>query len=307
VNDGEVNVRYEAIAEFEAALGRFAQASLERIRTAETAISRTVDQLKDRRSELRREMSRLQSAISNADEEEDTSWEQRRLEEAEGELSNVRKWQRKIEESVQRYKCEAQRLEELSTGTATEARAYLRGLLNDLSAYFALQKDGGSGSSLGSNAGPAGIAGNGEGADPEAFDPTSFLLPAGYHWIRVTEIDTKGELADVQSNEAFEKVPYDEMRRGFHALRNEVLPAMNDAANPASVDTFASRDAAAGVAYEHGLQRVYEAFFGNDPIYLSRGRDAESFSVTSGRHRIKTAMDAGWTAVPAKASDLSAT
>ena len=306
MSDGKINVRYEAIAKFEAALGRFAQASLERIKAAETTISRTADKLEDRRSELRSEMSRLQSAISNADDEDDTSWEQRQLEEVETELSNVRRWQSKIEESVQRYKREAQRQEELSTGTTTEARAYLRGLLSDLSAYFALQKDAGLGSSLGSIAVPAGIAGNSGGSESGVFDPTSFSLPPGYRWVRITEIDTKGELANVQSYQAFEKVPYDEMQRGFHALRHEVLPAMNGTANPAGVDAFASRDAAAGVAYEHGLQRVYEAFFGDDPIYLSRGRDAELFSVTSGRHRIKTAMDAGWTAVPVKASDLSA-
>ena len=33
-------------------------------------------------------------------------------------------------------------MEKLSTGTTTEARTYLRGLLSDLSAYFTLQKDG---------------------------------------------------------------------------------------------------------------------------------------------------------------------
>ena len=305
MSDDTVNVRYEAIAEFELALGRFAQASLERIQSAGTAISKAVDQLEEKRDELRGEMARLQSSILNADEDEDTSWQQRRLDEVEGELSKVRKWQRKIEESVQRYKREALRFEELSTGTTAEARAYLRGLLSDLSAYFALQKDGDFGSPIGSNAGNV-FASIGEVADSEAFDPTSFSLPHGYRWIRVTEIDTKVELAEVRNIESFEKVPYEEMLRGFQALRNEVLPAMNDPQNPATVDIFANRDTATGVTYEHGLQRVYEAFFGDDPIYLSRGRDAERFSVTSGRHRIKTAMDAGWIAVPVKASDLRA-
>lgn len=306
MSDGEANVRYEAIAEFETALGRFAQASLEKIKMAEMAIGRIADQLERRRSELRHEISRLQGAISAADEEEDTSWEERRLEEAQRELSNVQKWQRKIEECVQQYKREAQRMQELSTATTTEARTYLRGLLADLSAYFALQKDG-FGVSIVSNAGLVGIAANGEDARSQPFDPTSFSLPPGYCWVHVTDIDTKRELAEVQNDGAFQKVPYDEMRRGFDALRDEVLPAINDTANQVSANTFASRDAIAGVPYECGLQRVYDAFFGDDPIYLSRGRDANKFSVTSGRHRIRTAIDAGWTAVPAKISDLSAT
>lgn len=307
MKDGEVNVRYEAIADFEAALGRFAQASLERMKRAEMTIIRTVDQLEGKRNDLRHEISRLQDSISNADDEEDTSSAQRRLEEIEDALSNVRAWQRKVEDSMLRYKREAEGLEELSTGTTTEARAYLRSLLNDLSAYFALQKDSVSGSSFGRNVGSASGGDNGGGVHSEEFDPTSFSLPPGYRWVRVTEIDTARELAEVQRNEDFEKVSYGEMRRGFDALRTELLPAMNDAMHPAGVDTFVSRDTAAGVTYEHGLQRVYESFFGNDPIYLSRGRNSGLLSVTSGRHRIKAAMDAGWTAVPAKTIDFDTT
>jgi hypothetical protein len=103
----------------------------------------------------------------------------------------------------------------------------------------------------------------------------------------------------VQDQAAYEKVPYQEMRRGFDALRNDLLPALSGD-NLGAAEVFARRDAEAGVSYEHGLQRVYDAFFGNDPIYLSRGADTELCTVTSGRHRIKAAIDAGWTAVPVK-------
>lgn len=304
MSDDQVNVSYEAIAELESALGRFAQACLEKIELAERAIDRARDQLENQRIELRHEISRLQSAISAADEEEDVTWEERRLEEAQDELSNIQRWQSRIEDCIMQYNRDEQRIETLCAGTTTEARGYLRGLLSDLSAYFQFQKNSSisisSAPTTNTDAAPC----DGEGS-LQQFDPTSFSLPPGYRWVQIRDLNVEIELKDVQNQSAFEKVTYEEMRRGFDALRNEVLPAVTDARNPANADTFARRDLAAGVKYEHGLQRVYEAFFGADPIYLSRGRDAAQFSITSGRHRIKAAIDAGWTAVPAKTSDLS--
>jgi len=64
-------------------------------------------------------------------------------------------------------------------------------------------------------------------------------------------------------------------------------------------DTFACRDAAAGIAYERGLLRVYEAFFGEDSIHLEReGRP--TILRLQWKHRIRVAMDAGWMRYPLK-------
>lgn len=298
-------VRSEAIADFETALGRFAQASLDRVKAAETAIRRTAQQLEDRRSALRRQLARLREEIDSADdEEEDMSRARRQYEETEEALSNVIRWQRTVEASTASYLRESAKLEELSTETTSAARAYLRRVLSDLASYFALQPDIVAASSTFrgdsiSAALPTVFA------SQEPFDPTSFSLPSGYFWVEIREIDTDRELAEIRGEEDFKKVSYAEMQRGFEALRTEILPAINDATNPASKDTFRIRDSGTGVLYENGLLRVYEAFFGNDdPIYLQRGRRDELFSVSNGRHRIKAAMDAGWTAVPVKISDL---
>ena len=305
MSDAAANVQSAAIADLETALGRFAQASLERITLAETAIRRTVEQLESRGSELRLELRQLEDEITNAKEDEDTSWTRHRREEAEVALAKVRHWQRNIDASVERYRRESHRLEELSTDKTVEARAYLRSLREDLAAYFALQKDGSNGF--------VGIRGDSidthttTEAGPNVFDPTVFVLPLGHQWVRIDAIDTVRELADVQSREAFEKVSYDEMRRGFDMLRREILPEISDPSKGANSDTFASRDLADGVTYSQGLQRVFDSFFGTDAIHLSRGRDAKLFSVTGGRHRIKVAMDAGWTAVPVRLTDLSKT
>ena len=242
MNSGGVKVQSEAIAELETALGRFAQAALERLTAAETAIRRTAQQLENRRCELRRELSRLQDEIANADEDDDTSHATRRYEEAEEALGNVRRSQRTVDDCVESYKREAARLRELSEGTTVEARAYLRRVLDDLFAYFRLQPDG-----LGTGTGSIDLGSVGPLTPRATFDPTSYSLPAGFRWVRICEIDTVRELSDVRRKDSFEKVSYEEMRNGFEALRTELLPAISDSTNPATKDTFRCRDAAEAV------------------------------------------------------------
>ena len=94
------------------------------------------------------------------------------------------------------------------------------------------------------------------------------------------------------------------MLRGFETLYTEILPAINDPTNPANKDTFRRRDEDEMVPYEKGTLRIYEVFFGDDGIHLDRGQNDKLFSIDNGRHRIKVAMDAGWTAVPVKMTDL---
>jgi hypothetical protein len=133
------NVRSEAIAEFETALGRFASASLERAEAAEAALRRTAVQLEDRRNALRRELSRLQEELDNADEEDDTSHARQQYEEAEEAISSVIRWQRNVEASAAYYLREWTRFQDLATGVTAEARTDLRRVLDNLRAYFALQ------------------------------------------------------------------------------------------------------------------------------------------------------------------------
>ncbi len=135
-------VRSEAIAAFETALGRFAAAALERAKAAETTLRRTTGQLEERRAALRREMSRLRDEIENAEEDDEISHARRQYEDAEEALSNLVRWQRNVEATAASYQREAAKLQDLGTGMTAEARAALRRVLENLGAYFALQKDG---------------------------------------------------------------------------------------------------------------------------------------------------------------------
>lgn len=134
--------RSESIAALELALGRFANASLERMKQAEVTLRRTTSQLEERRSGLRRRLTRLQDEIDSAGEDDDTSYAQRQYEEAEEELANVVRWQRAVDDAAARYRREALQLQDLGTRATAEACAALRQIVNDLGAYFALQHGG---------------------------------------------------------------------------------------------------------------------------------------------------------------------
>lgn len=297
-----VKVKSEAIAEFETGLGRFAQVSVERVKTAEIAIRKTTQQLEDRRGELRRELLRLQDEIANADDEEDTNQARQRYAETEEALSNVKKWQRTVDDAVSVYERESAKFQDLTTGTTVEARTFLRLVLNDLASYFALQH---AGVGAGGGARADGVV-VGEITRPTSratFDPTVFSLPPGYVWVSITEIDTLHELKGASTKDSFTKVPFDEMRRGFDLLRTEILPVLNKSSDPGDKEIFAHRDAATGAPFEKGLLRIYEAFYGDGHIHLERGQNDQLFSISNGRHRIRVAMEAGWTAVPVTRND----
>ncbi|MDB5073668.1 MAG: hypothetical protein JWM87_4779 [Candidatus Eremiobacteraeota bacterium] len=296
MGDRSVQVRSESLAKLELAIGRFANRCGERMNAADNVIRRIDDSLLTRRRQLRRTVERLEDAIARARDDEDTGALEHRLDDAQTALQTVERHQHALDDAVERYRREARNLEHVTTGTTLAARAYLRGLIDDLAAYFAVRPDGMGGAR--ERGAPVADCDGGVRDTRAAYDPTAFALPDGFRWVRIMEIDIS-ELAGIRDASAFAKTPYAEMRRGFNVLRCEVLPRMNDAQNPARDDDFARHDAASGTPYEHGLQRVYEAFFGADAIRLERADDGVPFGVTNGRHRIKVAIDAGWDAVPA--------
>jgi hypothetical protein len=77
-----------------------------------------------------------------------------------------------------------------------------------------------------------------------------------------------------------------------------VLPAVRRGAGG---EDFARMDAERGLDYEHGYQRVYEAFFGDDSLRLD-ARAGGTYGVTNGYHRIKVAAELGLRTLPARIS-----
>lgn len=63
-------------------------------------------------------------------------------------------------------------------------------------------------------------------------------------------------------------------------------------------DDFSAEDAANGLDYEHGRRRIYDLYYGNDPIRVDK--DGNHYDIVSGRHRVFAAKIAGLETVPAR-------
>lgn len=63
-------------------------------------------------------------------------------------------------------------------------------------------------------------------------------------------------------------------------------------------DDFAALDKKNGLDYANGQQRVYDLFYGSDPVSVTK--DGNKYDIDSGRHRIFIAKEAGYDTIPAR-------
>jgi hypothetical protein len=87
----------------------------------------------------------------------------------------------------------------------------------------------------------------------------------------------------------------DEMREGLNRL--ERMKPLIDSGAGASSDYWREFDQTQSLDYEHGYQRIYESFYGNDAIRLNK--DGDQWDIVNGRHRIFLAQEMGIKTVPA--------
>ena len=118
-------------------------------------------------------------------------------------------------------------------------------------------------------------------------------------WINrgIIEVPIKNvDLSDtaVADSTDFHKVSRDQMIDGFEKLENEIRPAVKEGA---SADDFSDLDKKLGLDYEHGYRRVYDAFYGNEPVRLEK--DGDKYSVVNGYHRLNVAKELGIESIPA--------
>jgi hypothetical protein len=134
-----------------------------------------------------------------------------------------------------------------------------------------------------------------------SLDLTHYALPPGFRWIPLDEI----EIEHIPESE-FHKVSSDTMRVGMEKL-GEVLERLQERLTEPFMDNsayFRRLDRRAGLTYEAGLQRVYEAFFGQDHIRLRRTKGSSHWTIEKGRHLIQVARALGWQAIPAEAVEV---
>ena len=254
----------------------------------------------------------LESDASNSEDDEDGG-NTAELDTARDRLAELEAAQAEAESIAAEIESELNQFGTVLNELIPRATDYLHGKLDVLNGKAAIRLD---------TVGAPGTAIDMTGPDanrpfPDAHSPTASgvadspintPLPDGYHWVPLSEIDLATELTGVGSPSDFKKVDYATMRRGLETFRNKILPTLSSSQGKTWWDLnsmFRDQDAASGTSYEHGVQRAFEAFFSQgDAIYLDRGRQENHFKIINGRHRIKAALDAGWTAIPARTKDL---
>jgi hypothetical protein len=89
------------------------------------------------------------------------------------------------------------------------------------------------------------------------------------------------------------------MRLGLDQL--EGMKSAIESGEGRSSDYWADMDRKYGLDYENGYQRVYDAFYGQSAIRLTK--DGTEYDIVNGRHRIAVAKEMGIDTLPARVID----
>lgn len=286
---------------FGAAASEVSTQSLGELERAEAEVQRSIDRWASKRTEAQRQVDAAERALRacRRDPRADCSGQQNAHIEAQDWLARTEENLATAKRCGERLRAAAMRFrQELSTYRRhlelelAAAAAFLGGLAVAADAYAGMSVSGGGATSAGPGSGAATMPASGEaGAAAEARIGTTDLVEASLERIDTSESGVTGP-------ESFRKTGYATMREGTQRLDEVVLPAVR---NGADGEHFAAMDAQRGLGYEHGYQRVYEAFFGDDCLRLDARPDG-SFGVTNGYHRIHVARELGLRSLPARIS-----
>lgn len=309
MSEGVQVLAISALREFALRYKNFAQNLLQILDQLEWDFRHRWEALEQAYRLQQRRVEHLRHLLETADEEE-SSFYRARLTEAEERLEEMRAWLRQLQEQYQAYRQRAQQVRELATQLAPKATTFLQGRASELEAYVAVTLPGAEtyrALSLAGSSAPTPSSGEATvmaSPTPAPPDMTRYALPPGFQWVPLAEI----ALEDFPEDDEFSKVSAEEMRAGMAKLP-EVLEILKDRLHlpPQENSTYLGRlDRRAGRTPSEGLQRVYEAFFGEpiNVIRLSRRQGETFWTVENGRHRIRLARELGWTAVPASVKEV---
>lgn len=66
-------------------------------------------------------------------------------------------------------------------------------------------------------------------------------------------------------------------------------------------DDFSQEDLQTGKDYPQGNRRIYDLYYGSDPVVLDK--EGENYTIISGRHRIFAAKESGLETIPARVKE----
>jgi len=285
------------------ALATFASKASDALTAMSEEFLRQQRDLDEREDEARGEVRHWAEALQCAEDDAERESCAYSLSEAQERLSRIRGWQARVREESSAFAAQETRFERLLDQALPKSQEFLTTRIGHLRTYGAVQLELDTGAATPGCVSESAPQSAGAVSSPDPEKLTDHPLPDGFVWVPLTEI-SKTRLAEITSEEDYRKVPYATMVAGLRRLAAEVLPRLRQDPNALDRDTFHGLDQAAGESYENGLERVYEAFFCKDYIYLERPRDQETFEIANGRHRIRVAQDLGWEAIPARIKDL---
>ena len=218
------------------------------------------------------------------------------LEEAREELAEACRRRAEVETStarvraaIERYFDQAYRFRAVVTDQADAARAFVLSRLDNLEEYrgLAIPTDW---------VRPAGASQPSRPSQNAGQPAKSLFRELGIVSVQVAAIDVSD--STVRSAADFAKVSYEEMLEGVQRFVAEVQPKVGQGAG---ADYFFQKDCEEGRDYEHGLQRLFDAFYGDGRIRLTRL--GSRYVITNGQHRVFIARQLGLATLPASVAE----
>lgn len=295
-----VNVRsIQTLSDLRLALGRMAETIMQNLTRVEGEIKRTQDWLRERELYWQRQVERARVVVQQARaaleqcrntvyyDREGRAYRpdcsayvralaeaERHLQQVEAEWRKVQTWRARVEQAIANYRTHANRMQDLANLHTSQGRSFLEQKIAQLSEYTAIAS--------GSISAAVSTAATG-----------SRWVDSGIRGINPMHLP---DPEDISGPDDFRKVSEEDMRSGLERLQ-EMRPVIESGVG-ASSDYWADYDRAHGLDYEHGYQRVYEAFFGNDAIRVNW--DGTNYDIINGRHRLWLARRMGMDWLPVR-------
>lgn len=102
---------------------------------------------------------------------------------------------------------------------------------------------------------------------------------------------------DVDSPDDFSKISWDDA-----ITASEQLPGIQADVNAGkTAEDFSKEDEINGQSWQTGKRRIYDLYYGNDPVVLDK--DGDQYTIDSGRHRIFAAKKLDLETIPARVKE----
>jgi len=309
-------LRIETLRELVGALRRFSGRTSSAVNSLEIELKRTLDSvsgnvltLQRRIEHAEREADAAREALSLCESREeedgppDCSAEECELTRALQALDKARRvYQRgKILEThvgnaISEFQPLLQRLRELCTSGGNESVAFIENRINTVEQYLAVSEPVADPLLASSENAPS-AQDYGSGKDAlVAVDRES--AGASGKWVsrRVEDFDLASlpMPEDIVGRRDFVKVTLKEMQEGLMKL--EEIRLVLKTGNGMNSDHWAGVDKEKGFEYANGYQRVYDAFYGIEPIRIER--TGNTYTLINGRHRVWAAKQMGIKTLP---------